>query len=62
MAKPEPAIYRLILSRLGVEPGSALFIDDQQRNTMVAAGLGMQVIVFTTPQVLRDDFERRGIL
>jgi len=29
-AKPEPAIYRIALDRLGVEAGQAVFIDDQQ--------------------------------
>jgi len=62
MAKPEAAIYRLTLAKLGIEPGAALFVDDQQRNTMVAEALGMQAVVFSTPLALRVEFERRGIL
>lgn len=46
LRKPDPQIYTLMLSRLGLEPQQCLFVDDKQRNTEVARSLGMQVIVF----------------
>ncbi len=62
IAKPEPAFYRLALARLGVQPEQALFIDDQRRNTEAAGALGIPSIVFTTPEALREELQRRGIL
>ncbi|HBY63202.1 MAG TPA: putative metal-dependent hydrolase [Solibacterales bacterium] len=43
--KPEPEIYRLVLSGLGVEPGRALFFDDRPKNTEAAEALGMHAIL-----------------
>jgi putative hydrolase of the HAD superfamily len=45
-AKPNPAIYRLCLGRLGVEPGSALFVDDRLPNLTAARKVGLQTLHF----------------
>jgi putative hydrolase of the HAD superfamily len=45
-AKPDPAIYRLCLDRLGVEPGSALFVDDRLPNLAAASEVGLQTLHF----------------
>jgi putative hydrolase of the HAD superfamily len=42
LAKPDPAIYRLAASRLGVEPSEAVFVDDMERNVAGAAAAGMR--------------------
>jgi putative hydrolase of the HAD superfamily len=47
MAKPDPAIYRLTLDRLGVAPHEAVFLDDMVRNTDAAGALGIHTVVFT---------------
>jgi putative hydrolase of the HAD superfamily len=41
MAKPDPAIYQLAVSRLGLSPGECVFVDDLAVNVRgaVAAGL-----------------------
>jgi HAD superfamily hydrolase (TIGR01509 family) len=41
LAKPDPAIYRLALHRLGGEPANALLVDDQVAFLDAAAALGM---------------------
>ncbi len=41
MRKPNPAIYRLTLDRLGVDAGRAVFLDDIGSNTAAAATLGI---------------------
>jgi len=46
LAKPDPAIYQLILDRLGVAPGEAVFLDDMLRNTDAAQAMGIHTIVF----------------
>jgi len=55
LAKPDPAIYELLLDRLGVAPGEAILVDDMVRNTDAAAELGMHTLTFTDPQVGLSD-------
>lgn len=44
--KPNPAIYRIALERLGgVAPDRAVFLDDFEENVRVAAQLGMRAIL-----------------
>jgi len=47
MAKPDEAIYRMAANRLGVLPHEILFIDDKERNTLVADRLGFNTHVYT---------------
>jgi putative hydrolase of the HAD superfamily len=46
MRKPDPAIYRLTLKRLGVEAGESLFVDDNEVNVEAARELGMLAVHF----------------
>jgi len=41
LIKPDPAIYKLQMKRLNVNPEEILFIDDKQENIDAAARLGM---------------------
>jgi putative hydrolase of the HAD superfamily len=61
MAKPEPAIYRYVLERLGTEPGETLFLDDRSANVEVAQSLGMTALVFATVEELRRDLLALGL-
>ncbi len=45
-AKPDPAIYRLCLDRLGVRASSALFVDDRLLNLQAATEAGLQTFHF----------------
>jgi putative hydrolase of the HAD superfamily len=45
-AKPAAAIYELVLSRLGVAPGEALFVDDRPENLEGAERLGIHTFHF----------------
>ena len=47
LMKPDPAIYRLTLDRLGVEPHEAVFLDDVAENVEAAATLGIRGVLFT---------------
>jgi HAD superfamily hydrolase (TIGR01509 family) len=42
LRKPDPAIYREALRRVGVEPDRAIFVDDQQEYCDGAASIGIQ--------------------
>ena len=43
--KPEPASYRHLVERFGVEPRRAIFFEDTPRNLMPAASLGMTTVL-----------------
>ncbi|MHB8588277.1 MAG: HAD family hydrolase [Candidatus Dormibacteraceae bacterium] len=62
LRKPEPAIYRLALQHLGVEPAETLFIDDLQRNVDAARMLGLHAHRFITPGRLKLALARHGLL
>jgi 2-haloacid dehalogenase len=62
LLKPDPAIYRLCLTRNGLDAGSCLFIDDVPKNVAGAAALGIDAILFETPQKLAADLTARGLL
>jgi len=46
MRKPEREIYALTCSRMGVEPGEAVFIDDNLDNVEAARAYGMETVHF----------------
>jgi putative hydrolase of the HAD superfamily len=61
MAKPDPAIYRLVLEKLNVRPDAALFLDDKLINVEAAQALGMHAIQFSTIARLRADLVDQGL-
>ena len=61
MAKPDPAIYRHTLKRLGTRPEETLFIDDKRVNIEAARALGLQAIEFTTAEKLRQELIAAGL-
>ena len=46
LRKPDPAIYELTCSRLGVAPEECLFLDDLEHNVVAARELGMAAVQF----------------
>ena len=46
LAKPEPAIYELLLSKYNLKPNECVFIDDRADNVNAAKALGMSGIVY----------------
>src|ERR1039457_6366404 len=59
MRKPDPEIYRLTCSRLGVAPERCLFIDDLLCNVEAAEALGMVTIQCLDPVAVADEVVRR---
>ena len=47
LRKPDPAIYTLAAAKIGVAPGSCVFVDDTAANLPAARDLGMAVVHFT---------------
>ena len=60
LRKPDPAIYRLTCTRLGVAPGEVVFLDDLGVNLKPARALGMTTIKVTDPHTALD--ELAGVL
>ncbi len=57
LAKPDTAIYHLILEQLGVEPHQAVFIDDFDRNVKAAREIGLHAIQFKSREQAIADLE-----
>ena len=62
MIKPDPAIFRLLLDRFGLDPGATFYIDDSPANVAAADRIGFDAVRFTSPAQLRRDLEARGLL
>ena len=60
IAKPDPAIYRYALDKLGTRPEETLFIDDKRENIEAARALGIQSIEYSTVEQLRADLIANG--
>ncbi|MGI5195709.1 HAD family hydrolase [Streptomyces sp. CA-288835] len=53
--KPDPAIYRILLDRLGTTPQRCLFVDDTEENCKAAAELGIRAVRFAdTASAVRE--------
>ncbi|MCU1374518.1 MAG: family phosphatase [Actinomycetia bacterium] len=57
--KPDPAIYRILVDRHGVDPATAAFIDDRPENVAAATDLGFRGIHFTDAAALRRELATR---
>ena len=62
VAKPDPALFRILLDRYGLVPHETVFIDDAPANVEAAAQLGLVALRFTEPEQLRADLSRLGLL
>ena len=62
LIKPDPAIYRHTVTRIGAPAASCLFIDDSGTNIAAAAAEGLQVHHFTAPERLRAELESLDLL
>jgi 2-haloacid dehalogenase len=61
LAKPDPAIFALLVERFGLVPGRTLFADDVAANVEAARAAGLHAHLFTTADLLREDLRRRGL-
>jgi 2-haloacid dehalogenase len=59
--KPFLDIYEMVINRYAVDPGSAVYIDDNVRNLAPARSLGMSAIHFQRPAQLREDLKALGV-
>jgi 2-haloacid dehalogenase len=62
VAKPAPAIFRLLLDRFDLTPDMTLMIDDNVENLDAAGQLGIQTILFRSARQLGSELEAVGVL
>jgi 2-haloacid dehalogenase len=62
MAKPDGAIFELLLDRFGLAPGTTLMIDDSKANLDAASRVGIQTILFRSSDQLGVELEEAGVL
>ena len=58
--KPNPEIFRRLLSRYDIAAPQAVFIDDNGQNVAAAAAMGMRAIHFQSASALRSDLQTLG--
>jgi putative hydrolase of the HAD superfamily len=58
VVKPDPAIYRLALEWLAVDPEEAVFVDDTLGHVEAARALGLYGVHFTTPSDLEAQLDQ----
>ncbi len=61
LAKPDPAIFELAVSRAGLPAEDLVFVDDKERNVAAAVEAGLDGIVFTGADDLRVALRERGL-
>ena len=62
MRKPFPEFYQLILNRFQLVAHETLFIDDNLRNVKAAQQVGLNTIIFLSPEQLKEELNRLQIL
>ena len=62
VAKPDPAIFELLLDRFDLDPADTLFIDDSPVNVNAARSVGMRALEFDSPDQLRRALQDAGLL
>ena len=60
--KPDPQIYKIALKKLNLFAKECVFVDDILDNIEVVKKLGTQGIHFQTPEKLREDLTKIGLL
>ena len=61
ISKPDPIIFQRAIARFSLDPSTALFVDDTERNVHAAARLGLQTELFTDADHLRRRLDEMGV-
>lgn len=60
--KPDPKAYRILLATLHLPGKEVVFFDDKWENIEAARILGIDAILFQSPEQVRQDLIERGLL
>jgi 2-haloacid dehalogenase len=61
VAKPDPEIFHRLLERFGLTAAATLLIDDSRVNVDAARAVGMQAILFESPEQVRGQLVQAGL-
>ena len=61
IAKPDPAMFALVLQRTGFAAERTVFIDDNLPNVEGARAAGMHTVHFVSPQQCREELKVLGV-
>lgn len=61
VAKPDPAIFEILLSRYDLKPAATVLIDDVPANLATARQMGIVTVPYTTAGRLRRDLQGLGL-
>jgi len=62
LRKPDPKIYEVMLKKIDLPAKACVFVDDKLVNIETAKKLGMQGIHFQSPEQLREELIKLGVL
>ena len=62
LMKPEPAIYKLLCDKLGINCTELVFVDDSSRSLSSAKECGYEPVLFATHETLIKDLQKLKIL
>ena len=62
LIKPDPAIFKLLLSKIGYLASDCLLIDDSQPNIAAAKSLGFNTVHFESPKQLQAALQHLHLL
>ncbi len=62
LAKPDPAIYQLLLDTYKLNAEECFFVDDKIENVQIAKKLGIHAVQFTSPRQLEMDLIACGVI
>jgi 2-haloacid dehalogenase len=62
MRKPFPEIYQLLIRRFNIDPHTAVYIDDNDRNLSAPKEMGIETIHFSNASDLRGKLKALGVL
>jgi putative hydrolase of the HAD superfamily len=60
LIKPDAAIFRRTIERIGVSPQETLFVDDREANVDTARAMGIRAIRFESTEQLRSELREMG--
>ena len=60
--KPFPEFYQILFDRYQIDPAKSIFIDDNHTNVLAAEQMALPAILFQSPNQLRMELNRKGIL
>lgn len=62
MRKPFAEIYELLLKKFEINPGTAVYIDDNERNLKAPREMGIHSILFRSPSQLEEELKELKVL